>query len=87
MRVLETPAAKNARHDPRHSSVSRFASRAVRWTPPTVVVLTVLVTGNHDVVDVLTGIVLAAVGGWRPATPMQRSVDDALAGRPSTVTP
>jgi hypothetical protein len=56
----------------------RAAPRAVRWVPPALMTVAVVATGNHYVLDVVAGTLLA-VAAWRLATPMQVALDDASA--------
>ena len=51
-----------------------------RWTPPAVMAVAVVTTGNHFVLDVIAGVVLAA-GAWALASPMQRALDQAVLER------
>lgn len=46
-----------------------------RWTPPALMTVAVVVTGNHYVLDVVAGVALAATA-WALAGPMQRAIDD-----------
>lgn len=45
-----------------------------RWTPPGLMAVAVVATGNHYVLDVVAGAALALVA-WRLAAPMQRALD------------
>jgi membrane-associated phospholipid phosphatase len=50
--------------------------RPWRWAPPALMALAVVTTGNHYVLDVAAGIVLASLA-WLLATPMQRAFEQA----------
>lgn len=50
--------------------------RPWRWTPPALMALAVVTTGNHYVLDVVAGIALASLA-WVLAAPMQRAFEQA----------
>jgi membrane-associated phospholipid phosphatase len=52
--------------------------RRWRWTPPALMALAVVTTGNHYVLDVVAGVVLASLA-WVLAPPMQRAFEQARA--------